>query len=576
MKNKMINKLYSYLENKTDIDFLPMDIYPKLERITDEEHFIFSVESNVQLQLEKGHIRKMFGNKQDKTEKYILNRIENTSNPLLKARYNQFLWTLNSNNQFCEKAIDEYQTMLKLFLLIINEEKSIHNFNGIFEIIVELSIKIKYELPELQQQTITYLISNSTPNRLKTYILTLISKVKLMKNKDIEFTPQLCIDLANSETDYNWIKINLDLAFIYVQKHSKLNNLKLHIFELLGDNEKSRIKEYDGKPESLVIPHQNQEVYTTMMEYYKLSKNQMKLDETTKIHNSNKRNLKYLKLSAKVERSKEEVTLINSLFNSIVNGTSQMIILDLCLGLRFPFIPNKDIELAAKESIEKYYYLKMMKTAVVDENKNSREMDTFTHQKFQFYGIAMEVNIMFIIDLILSSIESKKLSNSKLTNFLNKHTFFGQELKFSRADEVDISYTPFEQIDFALKSFFQQCNNLKLGKRQDWRIPIDIFSLKFEGILRDIIGLACGVITKVDNKGNTSDMLLDDLLRCDCFSTIFDEEDRNLFLFTFTNKGFNIRNNVAHSFYKPQDYTIYKAVLVLISILRLAKFNPKI
>ena len=187
----------------------------------------------------------------------------------------------------------------------------------------------------------------------------------------------------------------------------------------------------------------------------------------------------------------------------------------------------------------------------------------------------MEVNIRFIIDVIRSSIESKKLSNSKLSNFLNKHTFFGQELKVSRADEVDISYTPFEQIDFALKSFFQQCNNLKLGKRQDWRIPIDILSLKFEGILRDIIGLACGVITKVDNKGNTSELLLDDLLRCDFFSTVFDEDDKNLFLFTFTNKGFNIRNNVAHSFYKPQDYTIYKAVLVLISILRLAKFDPK-
>ena len=124
-----------------------------------------------------------------------------------------------------------------------------------------------------------------------------------------------------------------------------------------------------------------------------------------------------------------------------------------------------------------------------------------------------------------------------------------------------------------LRVSFEQCKILQKNQHPDWRFVIDFLSLKFEGILRDIVGLTSGLITKVDNKGNTTDMLLDDLLRDKSITKLFTTDDVNLFKFTFTSKGFNIRNNVAHSFYKPNDYTQFNAVLVLLSVLRLGKFN---
>ncbi len=143
---------------------------------------------------------------------------------------------------------------------------------------------------------------------------------------------------------------------------------------------------------------------------------------------------------------------------------------------------------------------------------------------------------------------------------------------------IEISYTWLSMIDIGLKSFFDQCNLWMQGKPTDWRFCTEFLSMKFEGILRDIIALNGGTITKIDDKGNTVSFLLDDLLRSkEAFYKTFDDDDLNLFNYAFSSKPncLNIRNNIAHSFYKPQDYSYYKALTAFICILRLAKYSPK-
>ena len=55
----------------------------------------------------------------------------------------------------------------------------------------------------------------------------------------------------------------------------------------------------------------------------------------------------------------------------------------------------------------------------------------------------------------------------------------------------------------------------------------------------------------------------------------FRAEDIEFFEYVFTAKGHNIRNNVAHAFYIPQDYGIMQATLVLLCVLRLTTFRLK-
>ena len=105
-------------------------------------------------------------------------------------------------------------------------------------------------------------------------------------------------------------------------------------------------------------------------------------------------------------------------------------------------------------------------------------------------------------------------------------------------------------------------------------MPVDVLSIRFEGILRDMVGDYGGRITKVRDNG-TSQALLDDLLREPCLQDMFRVEDIEFFEYVFTAKGHNIRNDVAHAFYIPQDYGIIQATLVFLCILRLTMFSPK-
>ena len=159
---------------------------------------------------------------------------------------------------------------------------------------------------------------------------------------------------------------------------------------------------------------------------------------------------------------------------------------------------------------------------------------------------------------------------------LLKHSDFGCELSMNRNGE-QLTYCWFHKVDFATKDFFVQYKNELAGKHSDWRNVINALTIQFEGILRDKIRLYNGETSKIigNTKENVSEMLLDDLLRTEGFLELFSLEDKDLFYYVFTNKGYNIRNNVAHGFYLPYDYTSYIAILVFLCLLRLVRYDIK-
>lgn len=571
-----LDKLYQELEQISNIGMLESNIIPLIDSFSTELRFIISVEYNVRLKFNTEHINMVFGLNNEKIKLYLEDRIKQTSNIYLKSKYFHFLYLYTKNNKYCSQAIEVYQKLLTIYLKNQSQNHNTLLFYEVLEIIISLSETTKYKTEELKKQIIDYLNNPKVINRIKTHIIQAIAKSNLFKVHELSNIPQLCITISKYEAESNWIEINLELGLSFALKFPKNQNQIHEIFELLGDNEYQNIRPYDGKPEDIFIPHYNQSTYAKMMGFYQNAKNIVKLEEATRLYNRNKKNLKFFKITSRIELKNDDKIFesLNSHFESIVNESTPLFILDLCLGDRLLFMPNdKLVEFAEVHSNK--LTSKLFPPVVVDINVNNRSVESYDFYKFQLYGISVHKSLQFVIRLIIKTIVSKKLSYSKLINELNKRTFLGKDLVLV-SNNVEISYTWVSEIDFALKSFFSQCNLLLKGETADWRITIDTLSLKFEGILRDIIGIECGCITKIDKNGNgnTTEMLLDDLLRCDYFSTIFDEDDKNLFLYTFTNKGLNIRNNVAHSFYKSNDYTFDKAVLVLLCVLRLAKFYP--
>jgi hypothetical protein len=291
-------------------------------------------------------------------------------------------------------------------------------------------------------------------------------------------------------------------------------------------------------------------------------------------YNSNKKLCKFLKITStfKNTNAAELQEVLEEVFFAIIGSSTRLILAELITGNNLFFIPHQllDKYKAKEEGTPETPVL--FKSVLHDINNNSKEIDKAEYLAFTAYSVCLSRTITFSTDIIMTSLLKNKLSYNKVQKILSTGSFFGQELIITRNGE-DSAYTWFSMIDIGLRDFFKQFNLLLKDQNPDWRFSIDFLSLKFEGILRDIVGLVDGVITKVDNKGNTSDMLLDDLLRSDAIEKVFNKDDINLFQYIFTSKGYNIRNNVAHSFFKPHDYTINKAVLVFLCILRLAKFN---
>jgi hypothetical protein len=570
-EQNILDKFYIEIEKIEEcIPLIQPDI-PDWSKVSSELQLIICIESNSLSKLNPDNIRQIFNDRIDSVKEYLNKRIQNTHNYLLKAKYNHFLYCLTRNNQYGNQAIEEYQQTLALYLNNPNQENINLNFQDILNIIIRLTETSKYKTEEFKKQIHNYLKDFKIYYRIKTRIIDSISKTTLFKIKELDYIPELCCDLAKNEIKHRFIEINLQLG-LNIAKRLQNTEMRRAINELLGDNEYKNIRLYDGKPEDIVNPHYNSASYIKIIQYYKNANNGKKRDKAVLEYNGNKKNCKLLKIKStvKTENEGELQKMLEKLFFSIVSSSTKRIIYQLILGNNLMFLRDEQLEEYANHNKDKVGS-QLFKPKRIDANNNVKDVEVKEHLRFQLYSLSLSKTINFASDIIMTSFANKKLSYNKVAKILCGN-FFGQEMIITRNDQ-DISYTWFSMIDIGLKSLFEQCKLLLKNKEPDWRFSIDFLSLKFEGILRDMVGLIGGVITKVDDKGNTTDMLLDDLLRSDSINKIFNKDDINLFQYTFTSKGHNIRNNVAHSFYKPQDYTMSNAVLVLLCILRLAKFN---
>jgi len=154
-----------------------------------------------------------------------------------------------------------------------------------------------------------------------------------------------------------------------------------------------------------------------------------------------------------------------------------------------------------------------------------------------------------------------------LYSFLKDKTWLSHNIKKYYSE-----YNWLELIKPGLQQFFENFKKEIINEeKSNWILCIDSLSTKFEGILRDYIILSGGCVTKYKND-NIQESLMGDLLQNNITIKDF-QKDKKFFEYIFSDKGVNLRNNVSHSFYKPDDYNIKKAILILICILKLSKYN---
>jgi len=499
---------------------------------------------------------------------YLKQRLGESRNPWLCSRYAHLLWQETKNNIYAKIAIQNYIENLKLIIPTEAREFSI-----IFSAIFLISKKSKEETLEIKNITTEFLNSNS-PSWLKCGVInTMLENNFFSRDELISFANSILIWIENERPiSYSSIKNNLEIALKLFQR---LMLPTEKIYELLASNEDIILEQH---------PNDNDFVkYTTIgkkASYLKLAKKTTEYEITM---------IELTRLKQTIELKKISVSLDDEdskIFNDYLNKRSEAILKFSPEMIFFYFSDNESLLVDPEENKErvketyKNSLRSLVTTSIFDINSNfkkSKDSDGYDLEMIQNYTISHGIKVeSLFFKVFVSGIISGKINYYNIYNFLNEHTWYGMKTKRSiDSNELDENSSWITLLSPGIHNLISQFELLVImntNKISNFILSIDSLTLKFEGALRDFIKLSGGNTT-IEKNGDLKEQLLDDLLDNPKIAEYFSNKDIALFKHTFTNKGKNIRNNVAHSFMQFSDYNLQTACLVFFCLLRLGKYT---
>ena len=562
-----LTDLYDYLEKKNSKEHIDQD-FP-LSSFHPNEQFTARLEIltwwNIETLVEDKNVEM----DQKTVTTYLDKRIKATNNSLLKYRYCYFSYLLSNDNRYAQRAIDSLMDCL-WGLLPENKDDYPYRADDVIKDLMSLCKRIKYR--EMDARALIWKILKSDYGyRTKLFCIMKARELTFFPANDAEKIANICKSIFPMTKD-GWRRRCRDLGLYYASKlQNKGKKLKAFFLNSLGDMEIEQVVDPATNPNNIAIPHMNDGHLEKAMKYYQEAGAKGKRDKAERLYRENKKKLIYPHFKYQEKTNERVLKYFEALKDELMERDEKWLIWNLVMPSRFLF-PTISYIKEHKSCKESTIQDNIFENRLKDINGNSQKASQ-GFKMIQMYEIWL-INLVknFLLDVVLTAVQAKKLTYAKLKRWFLKSTSFGIPIEYARANQV-ITASWFSQIDYAVEALIRQYQRFVQGKQTDWRIPIDELTIRFEGILRDIVADCGGRVTKVDQDNNTSQILLDALLKEPKLLQIFTDDDIHFFEYVFLSKGRNIRNCVAHAFYIPQDYNIIQATLVFLCILRLAKYG---
>ena len=564
-----ISELYTFLDGKCDQDHID-SIFPWLS-FPEEEREDARFEILAWWKIERIVEDNGCPIDREKALTYFDRRIAETNNPFLQYRYSYFSYLLSNNRQYAEKAIDALIACLVNLLPGENEDYPSRAKDAI-EVLLSLSKRIKYRYKDVDNLIWTILDGNYG-SRTKLVILEDAQQNMFFPSAEAERVAEKCKRILSFAPEH-WDEKCCEIGLHYAAKlQAKGKPYTVYFNEALGDIQMEQLVDTITEPNNIALPHLNDHHLEKAMQYYKDAGATAKYLDAEQKYTANKKNLKYLHFVSSTETNNQVVDYFHELNEGLLKGKFSFLMWNLVIPVRYLFPSLKMIrERMSDDSSTTRQFGFTNRIKDINGNSQDAGSDFQAWKKYEVWLLNIVRNP--ILDLILGAVKQKKMTYAKVKNWMTRSTCFGVPIEYGRNNEI-VTASWFSQIDYAVKALLHQYQLALDRKPTDWRIPIEVLSIRFEGILRDIVADQGGKTIRIDRSGNTSEALLDSLLREPCLLQVFVEEDIEFFEYVLTSKGLNIRNNVAHAFYIPQDYGITYATLAFLCVLRLAKFRPE-
>lgn len=567
-----LNELYQKLEHTNDINTKDTDYVIEIKfdkNLNDDEVNLIKIERKIlSLMFSKGNLKSRFFSPDvifdelfsDPDIEYIKGRIENTENAYIVIRYLIILWSKTKNQEYSKKAFDKTFDVLKKE--INSKNGRLRDTNELFLICRNIVEKTKYRKEEYLIYLQDFKNDISTPYEFYSYL------EQLVDNKLIS-----SVLLKKLISDYkNYVKFEIQYYFpnqygfealIPLIQKAKLPIKEL--YSLLAENE------------NVLLNHREENDFVKLnllrkkAEYEKLAgktaESEKTLEELTKIKFDV--NLNKINFSMSSETSKE----LDILWKIIDSKSNFLSTLKAKYIIGYFATQFDSLHSVTTEKGNKPMFDGAFTTVLMDINNNTNEKrnrNNLSENISTYYSLFF---IPIFEQTLYKSIINGHLNYQNFNDFF-KDTWIGQPTKFYNGN-IEIEESWLTLLQPGLYNFFSlfehQTIHNKL-KTDSYILSIDSLTLKFEGILRDFIRLSGGTTVKIKN-GISEEILLEEMIEHKIIKEIYEEAERELFKLVFTRMGLNIRNDIAHSFYKTSDYNFKKISLILLCVLRLSKYN---
>jgi hypothetical protein len=497
---------------------------------------------------------------------YLEERFQETKNSWVKTRYATILWNETKKNGYAELAIDGFLKILE------TNGKDNEEIVTIISAALFLAKKTKRKIEDVKSKVLE--VFWAAPSWGKGNILDGILKHNLFNNLELqEIAEKLHIWYTDDkEAHYFSKKQNLEIA---IRLFQKLNRPKEIIYELLADNEDLIIKGHPKDNDFIKYLGTGAKA-----EYLKKAKKNEEYDQVIKEYNRLKQTLELNKVS--VELDEKYVDLLNRYIKkkseAILALPTDSILAFFALDEEL-LVDPEEIKENSKKSV-KNSLQNLFTTSTLDINSNFKRIagnDILEQEVLKNYTISHNVKFYSLfLTTFAEGIIRGKINYCRIHDFFEKNTWYGTRMnrgfKESAMDE-DSSWIT--MIAPGLHNFFAQFEMgvlMNTQKINNFILAIDSLAVKFEGALRDFIKLVGGNTT-VQKNGVFQEQLLEELLGNLVAQKLFSKRDLSLFEYTFTRKGKNIRNNVAHCFMLFSDYSLQSISLIFLCFLRLGKYE---
>ncbi len=605
-----LESLYEHLEHNADSYKYPHNIGTLFQKLRDSFHknsetqkakvaqwetdfFNFRLEKGKSLTMwemtdEKGKLV-TYPNYQDFDEskyKYLVERFENTCNPLLKARYAHILWCgPRKHAKYAKAAIDAYLELVNVYERKDRNAPAKHFGLDVLQVMQNayfLGHQVKYRTDEIKSELkrliLNFNFKSSSSFALRAnFIELMLDARKRLPNDDFAGFQDICWKVALILIKANNI-------------HAAVDMLKLgeRIDERLGANTHNwtlkRAKLYEllmsqRKKGDLAIP----DFCLCALEEYKKAGSKAKVRELEKKYVELKSSLKLQAFSSEIDLT-ETIQKYNNFANQLVERSADEIIGFLMHNKNL--LPKyKDLQKQVKEQNREYVFQSFAATSVIDSRGHQAEHfsveENEYHSILQQYSWSIELNKKFLIDAIFhAAIRQNKLSTETFLDFLSKHSWFGKTLYYNSPAGEKIEYNWLNLIAPALNEYFIQMHHYFINpiNHPNFVLSIDSLTLKMEGLIRDMCEI-CGVSTFYQTKNSKGGNIVREkdihaLLYEDKIKQLFNEDDLLFFRFLLVEKaGYNLRHRIAHALMHFQEYGVVYIYLLIIALLKLGKYD---